>query len=148
LAAGAGWLRDDLDLAGVALEHDHRLPLRVELFDIERPPVRAARVQVLERLLEFLEVLRSQRWGETEAAGQLVRALDHPRQRSNHDEVDAARCDVRNGTRGTVIDLDIDGRSLVFRTDAGALRRINFPCTRSNTLTTPTPSPTRPRRNR
>jgi conjugative relaxase-like TrwC/TraI family protein len=36
-----------------------------------------------------------------------------------------ARCDVRNGTRGTVVDLDLAGRTLMLQTDAGALRRIN-----------------------
>ena len=36
-----------------------------------------------------------------------------------------ARCDVRNGTRGTVVDLDLVGKSLMLQTDAGALRRIN-----------------------
>ena len=35
------------------------------------------------------------------------------------------RCDVRNGTRGTIVDLDLAGRALMLRTDAGALRRIN-----------------------
>jgi hypothetical protein len=36
-----------------------------------------------------------------------------------------ARCDIRNGTCGTVVDLDLAGRALMLRTDAGALRRIN-----------------------
>ena len=36
-----------------------------------------------------------------------------------------ARCDVRNGTRGTVVELDLAGRALMLRTDAGAFRRIN-----------------------
>ena len=35
------------------------------------------------------------------------------------------RCDVRNGTRGTVVDLDLAGRALMLRTDAGDLHRIN-----------------------
>jgi conjugative relaxase-like TrwC/TraI family protein len=36
-----------------------------------------------------------------------------------------ARSDVRNGTRGTVVDLDIASQTLVLQTDASALRRIN-----------------------
>ena len=36
-----------------------------------------------------------------------------------------ARSDVRNGTRGTVVELDLAGRALTLRTDAGALRPIN-----------------------
>ncbi|CAN5717143.1 MobF family relaxase [soil metagenome] len=36
-----------------------------------------------------------------------------------------ARCDVRNGTRGSVVELDCVAQSLTLRTDAGALRRIN-----------------------
>ncbi|MDQ3090212.1 MAG: relaxase domain-containing protein [Actinomycetota bacterium] len=36
-----------------------------------------------------------------------------------------ARCDVRNGTRGTVVDLNLANQTLSFQTDAGALRRIN-----------------------
>jgi hypothetical protein len=36
-----------------------------------------------------------------------------------------AHCDVRNGTRGTVFDLDLASQSLILQTDAGALRRIN-----------------------
>ncbi|HLA14396.1 MAG TPA: hypothetical protein VJZ25_05175 [Gemmatimonadaceae bacterium] len=35
-----------------------------------------------------------------------------------------ARCDVRNGTRGTVADLDLANQTLSLQTDAGALRRI------------------------
>ena len=35
VAAGAGGVRHDLDLAGVALELDHRLPVRVEHADVE-----------------------------------------------------------------------------------------------------------------
>ncbi len=37
-----------------------------------------------------------------------------------------ARCEVRNGTRGTVVDLDLASQTLTLQTDAGALRRINF----------------------
>src|SRR3990170_470483 len=44
LAAGASGLRNDLDLARVALECHHRLPLRVKLPDVERFPIGAARV--------------------------------------------------------------------------------------------------------
>ncbi len=36
-----------------------------------------------------------------------------------------ARCDVRNGTRGTVVDLDVAGETLLLRTDAGALSHIS-----------------------
>jgi len=36
-----------------------------------------------------------------------------------------ARCDVRNGTRGTVIDLEPATQALILQTDAGALRHIN-----------------------
>jgi conjugative relaxase-like TrwC/TraI family protein len=36
-----------------------------------------------------------------------------------------ARCDVRNGTRGTVVDLELASETLILTTDAGALRRIN-----------------------
>ena len=36
-----------------------------------------------------------------------------------------ARCDVRNGTRGTVVDLDLASETLIFQTDAGARHRIN-----------------------
>ena len=36
-----------------------------------------------------------------------------------------ARCDVRNGTRGTVVDLDAAAQTVVLRTDAGDLKRIN-----------------------
>ena len=36
-----------------------------------------------------------------------------------------SRCDVRNGTRGTVVELDSATQTLVLRTDAGDLKRIN-----------------------
>ena len=36
-----------------------------------------------------------------------------------------ARCDVRNGTRGTVVDLELASEALILKTDAGNLRRIN-----------------------
>jgi conjugative relaxase-like TrwC/TraI family protein len=36
-----------------------------------------------------------------------------------------ARCDVRNGTRGTVVDVELASRTLTLQTDAGVLRRIN-----------------------
>jgi ATP-dependent exoDNAse (exonuclease V) alpha subunit len=32
-----------------------------------------------------------------------------------------ARCDVHNGTHGTVVDLDLAGGALMLRTDTGAL---------------------------
>ncbi|MGH3072076.1 MAG: MobF family relaxase [Gaiellaceae bacterium] len=35
------------------------------------------------------------------------------------------RCNVRNGTRATVVDLDVASQTLILKTDAGALRRIN-----------------------
>ena len=35
------------------------------------------------------------------------------------------RCDVRNGTRGTVVDLELASQTLILQTDAGTLRRIN-----------------------
>lgn len=35
------------------------------------------------------------------------------------------RCGVRNGTRGTVVDLDLASQTLILKTDAGALHRIN-----------------------
>ena len=34
------------------------------------------------------------------------------------------RCGVRNGTRGTVVDLELASQTLILQTDAGALRRI------------------------
>jgi conjugative relaxase-like TrwC/TraI family protein len=35
-----------------------------------------------------------------------------------------ARCNVRNGTRGSVVDLELASQTLILETDAGALRRI------------------------
>ncbi len=35
-----------------------------------------------------------------------------------------ARCDVRNGTRGTVVDLDLESQMLILQTDSGARCRI------------------------
>jgi conjugative relaxase-like TrwC/TraI family protein len=35
------------------------------------------------------------------------------------------RCNVRNGTRGTVVDLELESQTLILETDAGTLRRLN-----------------------
>jgi hypothetical protein len=45
VAAGASGLGDDLDLAGVAGELDHQFALRVDVADVERLSVDAARMQ-------------------------------------------------------------------------------------------------------
>lgn len=57
VATGAGGLGDDPDLAGVASQFDHGLPLRVEVAHVERLSVDALRIQTLKRQAEPAQAL-------------------------------------------------------------------------------------------
>ena len=88
VAARAGRLRRELELASARLQLDKRL---LEVAEVECLAVGAAGVQVVERLLEADEVLLAHRGGDVDPVGQLAGAVDDAGEGTDDDEVHVPR---------------------------------------------------------
>lgn len=84
VAAGAGRLGNDLELAGITLELEHRRPAKIS-FENGRLAVGTTSVQVIERQAEPSQVVFPRRGDDVDAIREFVAPMDNAAERANDD---------------------------------------------------------------